>query len=84
MPPDRTKDAAFINFISDFQRQHQFAPSIREIVAAFGLSTTSVACARLERLRNEGYVDWQDGFSRTLHVVKAPDWDGRPNQKCQS
>lgn len=61
----------------DFIRQHQaargYAPTIREVGEAVGLSSSSSAQAALRQLRDEGRIDWVDGEPRTLHIVEPDD-----------
>lgn len=56
--------------ISVYQQQKGFSPTIRDLQAACGISTTSVVTYHLERLRMRGLVDWIDGAARTIHIVR--------------
>ena len=60
--------AETVKYIKAFMRQRGFAPSVRDIAAAFGISIRAALC-RLRTLRSHGVVDWDDGLSRTLRVL---------------
>lgn len=47
-----------------------YAPTVRELQIALGYSTNSVAYYHLGILREKGYVNWEDGKSRTLKILK--------------
>ncbi len=66
----RERDDKLIHWVGSFLRKNRYAPSVREIGAAFGLSSTSTTADWLSRLRREGRVNWREGETRTLHVVK--------------
>lgn len=56
--------------ISQFHRQHGYAPTIRDLMELVDVSSTSVVTYHLDRLRDAGMIDWVDGSARTLHLVK--------------
>ena len=63
-------------FINEYAEENGYPPSIREIGAAAGISSTSVVSYNLERLKEKGYIDREPDVSRGLklpqQVVKVP------------
>jgi len=51
------------------QAQHGFAPTIRELQMACGLSTTSLVAFHLERLAREGRIERTPGIARGIRVL---------------
>ena len=45
------------------------APSWRELMRLVGRPSLGTVSRALEKLRLHGYVDWQDGQTRTLHLT---------------
>jgi len=60
------------NFIVQFQLEHGYCPTIRDITNGLGLSSTSYVKFILDHLAEEGKVDWIVGKSRTIHSIEAP------------
>ena|SRR5215211_680564 len=56
-------------FIRDFVDQHGFPPSIRDIGAAVGISSTSVVDYNLRVLEREGYLRRTREVSRGLELI---------------
>ena len=52
-----------------FHREHGYAPSIRDIVALEGLSSPSVVHRHLRKLREMGYITFEDGISRSIVLL---------------
>ena len=67
----KQRDGHLIEWIGNFVKREGYAPSVREVGEAFGLSSSSTTADWLNRLRREGRVDWEDGETRTLHVTKG-------------
>ena len=42
------------DFIVDFRRQHQVSPTVREVAAGVGISSTSVVAYHLDKLLEDG------------------------------
>ena len=57
--------------ILDWQAEHGYSPSIRELCYLLGLATPSTVHTHLTRLREQGFVTWVDGQTRTLVVTAA-------------
>ncbi|WP_107668918.1 transcriptional repressor LexA [Cyanothece sp. BG0011] len=52
-------------------RQHQYPPSIRQMMRAMNLRSPAPVQARLERLRDKGYVTWIEGKARTIKPLQV-------------
>lgn len=61
------------DWLIDYIKETQHAPSIRQMMIAMNLRSPAPVQSRLERLRNKGYVDWTDGKARTLRVLHQPE-----------
>jgi SOS-response transcriptional repressor LexA len=66
------KQHALMSAIDEYWRAHGYAPSVRELVAACGLSSTAVCRHNLRALREDGWIDFTDGIPRTVRVLKRP------------
>ena len=49
-----------------------YAPTVRELGAATGLSSSASVHDHLRTLRRRGLVDWEDGKKGTLRALVAP------------
>ena len=68
--PDLTfRQRLIVLFVMHYLRAHQHAPSVQQIAEACGLASKSATHRHLERLRQMGVLDWDDGKPRTLRVV---------------
>jgi SOS-response transcriptional repressor LexA len=65
----RLHDDDLCAWIEDFVEQHRYAPTVRELMEACGYTSSSSAKVRLDRLRREGRVTWNEGEQRTLRTV---------------
>lgn len=59
-----------LRFIHQHTQEHGFAPSIREISLATGITSTSVVNYNLERLITWGYLVKSRGKSRALRLTE--------------
>lgn len=60
---------ALLRAIDRLTRKHGYPPTVRELEAAMGYSTTNAVAQQLALLRRKGWVTWQPGRARTLRVV---------------
>jgi hypothetical protein len=61
--------AALLKFITDFQHDRHFMPSIKEMSEATGLARTAIVW-HLEKLRESKKVDYDDGnLARSLRLT---------------
>ena len=61
------------DWLIEYIRTTQHAPSIRQMMKAMNLKSPAPVQSRLERLRNKGYIDWTDGKARTLRILRQPE-----------
>ena len=57
------------SWIRDYIRDFQHSPSIRQMMQAMGLKSPAPIQSRLKHLQEKGYISWQEGKARTLHMV---------------
>ena len=55
--------------IDELTKEKGFPPSIREISERVGLKSSSTTKGHLDRLRKKGFVEWEEGKPRTLHLL---------------
>jgi repressor LexA len=60
------------DWLVEYIKTTQHAPSIRQMMRAMGLRSPAPIQSRLERLRNKGYIDWTQGKARTLRILRQP------------
>jgi repressor LexA len=58
------------DWLVDYIRQHQHAPSIRQMMQAMQLKSPAPIQSRLEHLRNKGFIEWAEGKARTIKILK--------------
>jgi repressor LexA len=59
------------DWLVDYIRENQHAPSIRQMMIAMGLRSPAPIQSRLEHLRNKGYIQWAEGQARTIQILKT-------------
>lgn len=62
------KQQKILEFVTSFMDENGYPPSIREICAGVGLSSTSTVHAHLETLKRKGLLEKADSKSRGLRV----------------
>ena len=60
------------DWLIEYIRASQHAPSIRQMMRAMNLRSPPPIQSRLERLRTKGYIDWTEGKARTIRILKPP------------
>jgi repressor LexA len=60
-----------LNFLKEYVEENGYPPSIREIGAAAGISSTSVVSYNLRRLEERGYISRDREISRGLKLATA-------------
>lgn len=60
-----------LSFIQDFQAEKGYIPSLREILKACNISSTSVVDYNLHRLEEKGYVKREKKISRGIGLLKG-------------
>jgi repressor LexA len=63
------RQGRILSFLEDFTRENEYPPTIREIGAAVGISSTSVVNYNLNVLENKGYIIRDKIVSRGLKLV---------------
>lgn len=67
----RPRQKAMLEFIRKFIEDHDYPPTIREIGAAVGISSTSVVNYNLDQLEQKGYIIRNREVSRGLRLVDS-------------
>jgi len=57
--------------IRDYDAEHGYGPTVREICEVVGLASTSTVHGHLTRLQRQGYITWQPEKVRTLKLTEA-------------
>ena len=73
MPKDRTlsvRQAKILKMLSDFGGEYGYPPTIRQIGAKVGISSTSVVSYNLKVLERKGYLERDADVSRGLRLVR--------------
>jgi repressor LexA len=74
--PDLTpKQDAVLRWIADRTRERQYAPSIREIMAAFGLRSPNGVTCHVRALCKKGYLAHDPDTARSFRVLRLPGQD---------
>jgi repressor LexA len=60
-----------MEFLANFQDQHGYSPSIREIGRYINVESTSLVDYYLEQLCQEGYIERDKRISRSIRVLKS-------------
>lgn len=67
------KDYQILNYIKTQTEKNGFPPSVREICAEVGLSSTSSVANRLKKLQSLGYIEKSTAKNRALKVINQDD-----------
>ncbi|MCA1993247.1 MAG: transcriptional repressor LexA [Coleofasciculus sp. S288] len=57
------------DWLVEYIRTSQHAPSIRQMMRAMNLKSPAPIQSRLEHLRAKGYIDWTEGKARTIRII---------------
>jgi len=69
MEPLTTAQKELYDYLVDYINENQYSPSIRQMMTAMKLRSPAPIQSRLERLRNKGYIDWNEGKARTIRIL---------------
>lgn len=58
-------------YLKDYVEEHNYAPSVRDICSAVGLTSTSTVHGHLTRLENKGFIKRGTGKSRAIEIDDA-------------
>jgi repressor LexA len=65
------RQAKIIEFLGEYMEDHGYPPSIREIGAAAGISSTSVVSYNLKRLEEKGFISRDEEISRGITLTNT-------------
>lgn len=71
MEPLTEAQQQLYEWLAEYIRQHQYSPSIRQMMQAMNLKSPAPIQSRLEHLRAKGYIEWTEGKARTLQIVQT-------------
>lgn len=63
------KQREILNFIINYQQEHEYSPSYEEIGENFGLTSKATVHAHIQALKNKGYLKSEAGAPRDLEVT---------------
>ncbi len=64
------RDAEIYTYISSCINENGYSPTVRDIQTAFAIKSTSTVHAALARLERDGYIQKEQGKSRTLRLER--------------
>jgi len=64
------RERELLNYIVQFQEQHGYSPTLREMADAMGRNSVSTIHALIRSMVDKGYVQKVEGNTRTLKVIK--------------
>src|SRR3989344_2527761 len=64
------RERELLNYIVQFQEQHGYSPTLREMADAMGRNSVSTIHALIRSMVDKGYIQKVDGNNRTLKVLK--------------
>jgi repressor LexA len=70
------REQSTLDYIIDTIINKGYSPSVRDIKSAIGFKSTSTVYNCLRKLENEGYIQKEDGKSRTIRVDNISAWTG--------
>lgn len=76
------KQRRILEFIIDFQREHGFPPTIRELGDAFQIGSLRGVTVHLDALKNKGFLT-RERTSRSIRVVGADPRDPNGARKAE-
>ena len=71
MEPLTKAQQELYNWLVEYIKTTQHAPSIRQMMAAMNLRSPAPIQSRLEKLRTKGYIDWTEGKARTIRILRC-------------
>lgn len=57
------------DYIKSYIRENSYPPTIREITEAVGLKSPSTVHGHLNKMRDNGYIDFANSLPRTLSIT---------------
>ena len=71
MDPLTKRQAQILEFVTQYIRSHNFAPSYREIGQHFGLSSTATVAEHIESLKAKGYLKHAENLARSIQPAEV-------------
>lgn len=63
------KQQELLQFIADFLREHDYAPSYREVMAVLGYKSVSTVAVHVDGLIAKGYLTKTDKSARSIRLA---------------
>lgn len=63
------KQQELLQFIADFLKEHNYAPSYREIMVALGYKSVSTVAVHVDGLIGKGYLIKKDKSARSIRMA---------------
>lgn len=73
------RERQLLDFITQFIQRYGYAPTLKEIGGAVGMSSPATVHEHIERLRQKGFIKKLDGTSRGLEVIRENYRAGNPD-----
>lgn len=70
--PLTDKERAILEFVISATRLNGYPPSVRDICAGTGIKSTSTVFSYIKRLEEKGYLEKEDGKSRSIRTKADP------------
>lgn len=65
------KQKQILDFIHEFQRDHGYSPSYREIASRFGLSSVATVFQHVKNLEKRGFVTISENEARSIEIIES-------------
>ncbi|MDP3964672.1 MAG: winged helix-turn-helix transcriptional regulator, partial [bacterium] len=69
--PLTKKQKEILDFIVEFMKVNEYAPSYREIGEHLGLSSPATVAEHVRSLEDKGYLKLQEGRARSLELTRS-------------
>ena len=70
-----SRQRQILEYIIEYEKEHGYPPTIREICEAFGISSPRGVSKHLEALEKKGYIERSKGRSRGIRILKSAQQD---------
>src|SRR3989344_3551834 len=66
------RERQVLEFISQYTQRNGYAPTLREIGDALGMSSVATVHEHLDHLRKKGFIKKLDGAARGIELIETP------------
>lgn len=73
MNPLTKRQAEILEYVTEYIRDHNYAPSYREIGQHFGLSSTATVAEHIEALKQKGHLLHEENLARSIQPAVQAD-----------